>query len=127
VGGIITLFTILAVFISCLGLFGLASFMALRRTKEIGIRKVLGAKISSVVGLLIKEFSKWIIVANFIAWPLSYLALDRWLQAFPYRTDIKLWLFLGTGLVTFLVAILTVSYQSIRAAIANPVESLRYE
>lgn len=127
VGSIITLFTILAVFISCLGLFGLASFMALRRTKEIGIRKVLGAKISSVVVLLIKEFSKWVIVANLIAWPLSYFVLDRWLQAFPYRTDIKLWLFLGTGLVTFLVAILTVSYQSIRAAIANPVESLRYE
>ena len=127
VGGIITLFTILAVFISCLGLFGLASFMALRRTKEIGIRKVLGAKISSVVVLLIKEFSKWVIVANLIAWPLSYFVLDRWLQEFPYRTDIKLWLFLGTGLVTFLVAILTVSYQSIRAAIANPVESLRYE
>lgn len=127
VGGIITLFTILAVFISCLGLFGLASFMALRRTKEIGIRKVLGAKISSVVVLLIKEFSKWVIVANLIAWPLSYLALNRWLQEFPYRTDIKLWLFLGTGLVTFLVAILTVGYQSIRAAIANPVESLRYE
>lgn len=127
VGVIITLFTILAVFISCLGLFGLASFMALRRTKEIGIRKVLGAKISSVVVLLIKEFSKWVIVANMIAWPLSYFVLDRWLQAFPYRTDIKLWLFLGTGLATFLVAILTVSYQSIRAAIANPVESLRYE
>ena len=127
VGGIITLFTILAVFISCLGLFGLASFMALRRTKEIGIRKVLGAKISSVVVLLVKEFSKWVIVANLLAWPLSYFVLDRWLQEFPYRTDIKLWLFLGTGLVTFLIAILTVGYQSIRAAISNPVESLRYE
>jgi putative ABC transport system permease protein len=127
VGRIITVFTILSIFISCLGLFGLASFMAIRRTKEIGIRKVLGAKISGVVVLLIKEFSKWVIVANLIAWPLSYLALDRWLQAFPYRTDIKLWLFLGTGLVTFLVAILTVCYQSVRAAIANPVESLRYE
>ena len=127
VGGIVTFFTILAVFISCLGLFGLASFMALRRTKEIGIRKVLGAKISSVVVLLIKEFSKWVIVANLIAWPLSYVVLNRWLQEFPYRIDIKLWLFLGTGLVTFLVAILTVAYQSIRAAISNPVESLRYE
>jgi putative ABC transport system permease protein len=127
VGGIITIFTFLAIFISCLGLFGLASFMALRRTKEIGIRKVLGAKISSVVILLIKEFSKWVIVANLIAWPLSYFVLDRWLQEFPYRTDIKLWLFLGTGLATLLVAILTVGFQSVRAAIANPVESLRYE
>ncbi|MFC2163569.1 ABC transporter permease [Acidobacteriota bacterium] len=127
VGRIITVFTILSILISCLGLFGLASFMALRRTKEMGIRKVLGAKISSVVVLLIKDFSKWIIVANLIAWPLSYFALNQWLQEFPYRTDIKLWLFLGTGLVTFLVAILTVGYQSLRVALANPVDSLRYE
>lgn len=127
VGRIINVFTILSIFISCLGLFGLASFMAMQRTKEIGIRKVLGAKISGVVVLLIKEFSKWVIVANLIAWPISYFALERWLQEFPYRTDIELWLFLGTGLATFLVAILTVGYQSIRAAIAVPVESLRYE
>lgn len=127
VGRIINVFTILSVFISCLGLFGLASFMALRRTKEIGIRKVLGASISGVVVLLTKEFSKWVIVANLIAWPLSYFALNRWLQEFPYRTDIKLWIFLGTGLVTFLIAILTVSYQSLRAALSNPADSLRYE
>jgi putative ABC transport system permease protein len=127
IGQIISVFTILSIFISCLGLFGLASFMAVQRTKEIGIRKVLGAKISSVVVLLIKEFSKWVIVANLIAWPLSYFILDRWLQDFPYRIDIKLWLFLGTGLATFLVAIITVGYQSVKAAIAIPVKSLRYE
>ena len=127
VGRIINVFTILSVFISCLGLFGLASFMALRRTREIGIRKVLGASISGVVFLLTKEFSKWVIVANLIAWPLSYFALNRWLQEFPYRTDTKLWIFLGTGLVTFLTAILTVSYQSLRAALSNPADSLRYE
>jgi putative ABC transport system permease protein len=127
VGQIITVFTILSVFISCLGLFGLASFMALRRTKEMGIRKVLGARISSVVVLLIKDFSKWIIMANLMAWPLSYFILNRWLQEFPYRIDIKLWLFLGTGLVTFLIAIMTVGYQSLRVALANPVDSLRYE
>ena len=127
VGRIINVFTILSVFISCLGLFGLASFMALSRTKEIGIRKVLGASISGVVVLLTKEFSKWVIVANLIAWPLSYFALNRWLQEFPYRTDIKLWIFLGTGLVTFLVAILTVGYQSLKAALSNPANSLRYE
>jgi ABC-type antimicrobial peptide transport system permease subunit len=127
VGRIINVFTILSVVISCLGLFGLASFMALRRTKEIGIRKVLGASISGVVVLLTKEFSKWVIVANLIAWPLSYFALSRWLQEFPYRTDIELWIFLGTGLMTFVIAILTVSYQSLRAALSNPADSLRYE
>jgi putative ABC transport system permease protein len=127
VGRIINVFTTLSVFISCLGLFGLASFMALRRTKEIGIRKVLGASISGVVVLLTKEFSKWVIVANLIAWPLSYFALNQWLQEFPYRTDIKLWIFIGTGLLTFVIAILTVSFQSLRAALSNPADSLRYE
>ena len=127
VGRIINVFTLLSIVISCLGLFGLASFMALRRTKEIGIRKVLGASISGVVVLLTKEFSKWVIVANLIAWPLSYFALSRWLQEFPYRTDIKLWIFLGTGMITFVIAILTVSYQSLRAALSNPADSLRYE
>jgi putative ABC transport system permease protein len=127
VGRIINVFTILSIVISCLGLFGLASFMAMRRTKEIGIRKVLGASISGIVILLTKEFSRWVIVANLIAWPLSYFALIRWLQEFPYRTDIKLWIFIGTGLLTFLIAILTVSYQSLRAALSNPADSLRYE
>jgi putative ABC transport system permease protein len=127
VGRIINVFTVLSVFVSCLGLFGLASFMALRRTKEIGIRKVLGVSISGVVILLNKEFSKWVMVANLIAWPLSYFALNRWLQEFPYRTDIKLWIFLGTGLATFVIALLTVSYQSLRAALSNPADSLRYE
>jgi putative ABC transport system permease protein len=127
VGRIINVFTILSIFISCLGLFGLASFMSLRRTKEIGIRKVLGASISGVVLLLTKEFSKWVIIANLIAWPLSYFALNRWLQEFPYRTDIKIWIFIGSGLLTFMIAILTVSYQSLRTALSNPADSLRYE
>jgi putative ABC transport system permease protein len=127
VGRIINVFTLFSILVSCLGLFGLASFMALRRTKEIGIRKVLGASISGVVVLLTKEFSKWVLVANLVAWPVSYFALSRWLQEFPYRTDIKLWIFLGTGLLTFMIAILTVSYQSLRAALSNPADSLRYE
>jgi len=127
VGRIINVFTILSVLISCLGLFGLASFMALRRTKEIGIRKVLGASLSGVVVLLTKEFSKWVIIANLIAWPVSYFALNRWLQEFPYRTDIKLWIFVGAGMLTFMIAILTVSYQSLKAALSNPADSLRYE
>jgi putative ABC transport system permease protein len=127
VGRIINIFTVLSIFVSCLGLFGLASFMALRRTKEIGIRKVLGATVSGIVVLLTKEFSRWVLLANLIAWPLSYLAMNRWLEEFPYQADIKLWIFLGTGLATFMVAILTVSYQSIRAALSNPADSLRYE
>jgi putative ABC transport system permease protein len=88
---------------------------------------VLGASISGVVVLLTKEFSKWVIAANLIAWPISYFALSRWLQDFPYRTDIKIWIFFGTGLMTFLIALLTVSYQSLRTALANPADSLRYE
>jgi putative ABC transport system permease protein len=127
VGRIINVFTALSVFISCLGLFGLASFMVVRKTKEIGIRKVLGASISGIVLLLTKEYSKWVIAANLIAWPLSYFILNQWLQQFPYRTNIKFWIFLGTGLVTFGVAVLTVSYQSIRAALSNPADSLRHE
>ena len=127
VGRIINVFTILSILISCLGLFGLASFMAMRRTKEIGIRKVLGASISGVLVLLTREFSKWVIMANLIAWPLAYFALSRWLQEFPYRANIEPWIFLGTGLATFLIALLTVGYQSLRAALANPADSLRYE
>ncbi len=127
VGRIINVFTALSVFISCLGLFGLASFMVVRKTKEIGIRKVLGASMSGIVLLLTKEYSKWVIAANMIAWPLSYFILNQWLQQFPYRTNIKFWIFLGTGLVTLGIAVLTVSYQSIRAALSNPADSLRNE
>lgn len=127
VGRIINIFTFLSIFVSCLGLFGLASFMALSRTKEIGIRKVLGATVSGIVVLLTKEFSRWVLVANLIACPLSYLAMNRWLEEFPYRTNIKLWIFLGTGLATLMGAILTTSYQSMKAALADPVDSLRYE
>jgi putative ABC transport system permease protein len=127
VGRIINIFTVLSIFVSCLGLFGLASFMALRRTKEIGIRKVLGATVSGVVVLLTKEFSRWVLAANLIAWPLAYLAMNRWLEEFPYRAAIKPWIFLFAGLITLMVAILTISYQSIRAALSNPADSLRYE
>jgi len=119
--------TFLAIFISCLGLFGLASFSVERRTKEIGVRKVLGASVSKIILLLTKDFSKWIFLANIIAWPTAWFAMNRWLQNFAYRTDIGIWIFIFSTSLAFIIALLIVSYQSIRAALANPVDSLRYE
>ncbi len=120
-------FTFLSIFIACLGLFGLASFTAEQRTKEIGIRKALGATISGIILLLSKEFTKWVLVANIIAWPIAYIAMNRWLQNFAYRINIGLGTFVLSALLAFIIALLTVGYQAIRAARANPVEALRYE
>lgn len=120
-------FTGLAIFIACLGLFGLASYTAEQRTKEIGIRKVLGASVANLIRLLSLEFTKWVIVANVIAWPVAYYALRRWLQNFAYRTTIGLWTFVLAAALAFVIALLTVSFQAVKAALANPVESLRYE
>ncbi len=117
----------LAILISCLGLFGLASFMAEKRTKEIGIRKILGASVSGVVILLNREFIKWILIANIIAWPVAYYAMSKWLQGFAYRTNMGIWIFALAALAAFTIAVLTVSFQSIKAATANPADSLRYE
>ncbi len=124
---IFSVFAGLAIFIACLGLLALASFLAERRTKEIGIRKVLGASIPEITLLLSHEFVKWVGIAALIAWPLAYFAMHRWLQGFAYRTGIGIGLFLFSSLLTLLIAILTVSFQSIRAARANPVNSLRNE
>jgi putative ABC transport system permease protein len=126
-GRVFRYFMFLAIFISCLGLFGLASFMADQRTKEIGIRKVLGASVSGIFLMLLKDFVKWVLLASAISWPLAYYVMDRWLKNFAYRTDIVLWIFLVSGILGLMVALATVSYQSLRASIANPVESLRYE
>jgi len=128
-GKIINYFTIIAVFIAGLGLFGLASFMAEQRTKEVGIRKVLGASVAEIIGLLTKEFLKWVIVANIIAWPLAYVVMKNWLHNFAYRMDLNahLWIFLLSGLSALIIALLTVSYQAIRAALTNPAEALRFE
>ena len=117
----------LAILIACLGLFGLASFTTLRRTKEIGIRKVLGASVSGIVILLSKDFLKWVLVANLIAWPLAYFAMNKWLQNFAYRTNIGLSIFLLAAALVFVTALLTIILQAIKAALANPVDSLRYE
>jgi putative ABC transport system permease protein len=108
-------------------MFGLASFTAEQRTKEVGVRKVLGAKISGIVFMLSKEFTKYILLANLFAWPIAYYFLDKWLQDFAYRINIDWWLFVTAGCIAFLIALLTVSYQAVKAAMANPVESLRYE
>jgi putative ABC transport system permease protein len=124
---IIQYFTILAIFIACLGLFGLASFTAEQRTKEIGVRKVLGASVPNIIFLLSKQFMVLVIAANIIAWPVAYWAMNRWLQEFAYRIDIGWQTFLFAGGAAFVIALLTVSYQAIKAAVANPVKALRYE
>ncbi len=117
----------LAIFIACLGLFGLASFMAEQKTKEIGVRKMLGATVSGIVVLLSKEYVKWLALANLLAWPLAYYAMSKWLQNFAFRINLTVWPFLIAGGTALVIALLTVSYQSIKAALAHPVSSLKYE
>ncbi len=126
-GRIAVLFSSLAILISCLGLLALAAFSAQQRTKEIGIRKVLGASDSGIFFLLFKHFIKLVLFANIIAWPLVYLIMNKWLQNFAYRVDVGIWTFLIPGVFTALVTILTSCGQSIKAATANPIDSLRYE
>jgi putative ABC transport system permease protein len=120
-------FSFLAVFISCLGLFGLASYMAEKRTREIGVRKVLGAGVSDIIRLLSREFVRWVIYANIIAWPVSYFALNQWLRNYAYRIGIGWWVFVLSGATALAIALLSVSYQAVKAARANPVTALRYE
>jgi predicted permease len=120
-------FAFLAIFISCLGLFGLATFTAEQKTKEIGIRKVLGASVTGIVGMLSKDFLKLVIIAAVIAFPVAWWAMHRWLNDFAYRVNIGWWVFVMAGIVALLIALLTISFQSIKAAIANPVKSLRTE
>ncbi len=127
VGIIAVSFSTLAIIIACLGLFGLATFLAEQRTKEIGVRKVLGASVPSILLMLSKEFIKWIIIANIIAWPITYFIMNKWLQEFAYRIDISWWLFIIAGCLALIIALLTVSFQAIKAATSNPIKSLRYE
>jgi putative ABC transport system permease protein len=120
-------FTLLALLISSLGLFGLAAFMAERRTKEIGIRKVVGASIKDVVLMLSKDFTKWVLLSNIIAWPVAYFVMKKLLERYAYRTQIGWEVFVLSGLAALLIALLTVSFQAIKAARTNPANSLRYE
>jgi putative ABC transport system permease protein len=124
---IVKLASALSIFIACMGLFGLATLTVVRRTREIGIRKVLGASIGSIVALLSTEFLKLVFIAAFIAFPLAWWAMNNWLQDFEYRVLIKWWVFPLAGLVALLIALLTVSFQAIKAALMNPVKSLRTE
>jgi putative ABC transport system permease protein len=126
-GQIFRTFSALAIIIGCLGLLGLASFTSEQRTKEIGIRKVLGSSVGSIVVLLCRKYLSLIVVANAIAWPIAFFAMKKWLQGFPYPVTIGLMTFVIAALLTLVVAFGTVSYQSVKAARKNPVESLRYE
>ncbi len=120
-------FAFMAILIASLGLFGLASYTAEQRTQEIGIRKVLGASVANLVLLMSKEFTKWVLIANVIAWPIAYFVMNNWLQNFAYRINIGLWTFIFSAAVALTIAVVTVSFQAIKAALSNPVDALRYE
>jgi hypothetical protein len=124
---LINVFTLLAVAISCLGLFAMASYIAQQKTKEIGIRKVLGASASRIIVLMTREIVGWIIIANIVAWPISFLAMRSWLNDYPYRVKIGIGIFVVSGLVALSLALVTVIGQAAKSAVANPVDSLRYE
>jgi putative ABC transport system permease protein len=121
------IFTIMAIFIGCMGLFALAAFSAEQRTKEIGIRKVLGANVFNIVGLLSRNFLILVLIASLISFPIAWWTMNNWLKDFPYRVNISWWIFGIAIIAALLIAFITVSFQSIKAAIANPVKSLRTE
>ena len=127
IGKLASCFAILAIFISCLGLFGMASFMAEQRIKEIGVRKVLGATVFNLWQLLSKDFVVLVFISLLIAIPVAYYFMHNWLQNYQYRTNLSWWIFAAAGISVLLITLLTVSFQSIKAAIANPVKSLRTE
>ena len=127
VGRISTSFSILAILIASLGLFALSAFMAEQRSKEIGVRKVLGASVGHIASLLSRDFLKLVVIAMIIALPIAWWAMNLWLQDFAYRTNISWWIFIVAGGAALLVALLTVSFQAIRAALANPVKTLRMD
>ena len=127
IGKLATFFALLAIFISCLGLFGLASFVAEQRTKEIGVRKVMGATVINLWGLLSKDFVQLVFVSLFIASPIAYYLMENWIQKYGYRTTISWWIFAATGVATLIITLLTVSFQAIKAALMNPIKSLKSE
>jgi len=124
---LIMIFSAFAIVISLSGLFGLLSLISLIRKKDIGIRKVLGASVEGIVFIITKEFILIVIAANVVAWPIAYYVINKWLQDFAYRIELSWWMFVLSGLIALLIALITVGYQAIKAAVANPIESLRYE
>ena len=126
-GYLLSIFSILAILISCLGLFGLSSYAAVRKTKEIGVRKVLGASNFNIIKHISREFITLVFLANLIVWPLAYYLLNNWLQNFAYHANLSLGIFVTAGLSTLGLSLLTLCWQTIRAARANPIDSLRYE
>jgi putative ABC transport system permease protein len=126
-GKLFSAFTTLAIFIACLGLLGLASFLAEQRTKEIGIRKVLGASVSNIIMLLSREFVLLVAISNILAWPLAYYLMNKWLENYAYHAEVNLFFFLVSALAALGIALLRVSYQAYRAASSDPIDSLRYE
>ncbi len=127
VSALSTLLSVLSVLVACLGLLGLAMFVAEQRKKEIGIRKVLGASVAEVTATISRQFVFWILIANLVAWPVAYIVLQQWLQNFAYHVSPAWWMFVGAGLITLLIALITVGVQSVKAALANPIKSLRTE
>ena len=125
--GLYKIFAVIAIFLSCLGLYGLASFMAVQRIKEVGIRKVLGASVSSVVYLFSKEFIILVTIAFIIASPVAWYFMDKWLKGYVYRINISWWIFIVGGISAIIIALITVSFQAIKAALTNPVKSLKAE
>ena len=124
---IFSIFSVLAIFIASLGLFGLASFITDQKTKEIGLRKVLGASVRELIQMLNASFVKWVVVASFIAWPLAWLAMDGWLQNFAYRVEQAWWMFIVAAVLALVISVLVVSMQTVKAALKNPIDSLKYE
>lgn len=124
---IFTYFAVLAILISCLGLFGMASFIAEQRTREIGMRKVLGSSVSNIIVLLSKEFTRLVLLSNILAWPIAWFIMNKWLQNFAYQTKIFWWIFIVAGSIALIIAFMTVAIQTIRTATRNPADSLRYE
>jgi len=122
-----TIFSFLAILIACLGLFGLASFIADRKTKEIGIRKVFGSSVPGIVFILNKSFTKWVLIANLIAWPAAWFVMKRWLQNFAFRIELSWWMFILAAVLALLIALTIVSLQTVKAAFRNPADSMRCE
>jgi putative ABC transport system permease protein len=126
-GKLFVTFAVFAIFIACLGLFGLVTYAAEQRIKEIGVRKVLGANVGEIVAMISKDFIKLVLIAFVIAFPVAWWMMNKWLLSFAYRIDISLWVFALAGSLTLAIALITVSFQAIKAAVANPVKSLRTE